>query len=90
MIRLVQLIDEDGARRVAVSNADANALRLIDSYLSVYDLARAAIRAGAAALVCSHGEASDDRDPRADARTGRRGREPERAIHRAANAPASE
>jgi hypothetical protein len=47
MIRLVQLFDDSGARRVALAGDDAGALRLIDGYPRVYDLALAAIRAGA-------------------------------------------
>ena len=46
MIRLVQLFDDSGARRVALAGEDAGALRLIDGYARVYDLALAAIRAG--------------------------------------------
>jgi hypothetical protein len=46
MIRLVQLFDQAGARRVALAGEDAGALRLIDGYARVYDLALAAIRAG--------------------------------------------
>ena len=45
MIRLVQLFDDAGARRVALAGADAGALRLIDGSAYVYDLALAAIRA---------------------------------------------
>jgi hypothetical protein len=46
MIRLVQLVDDAGERRVAMTNDDSSALRLIDDYARVYDLALAAIRAG--------------------------------------------
>jgi hypothetical protein len=46
MIRLVQLFDTAGQRRVAQAGVSANALQLIDSYACVYDLALAAIRAG--------------------------------------------
>jgi hypothetical protein len=46
MIRLVQLFDQAGDRRVALAGEDAGALRLIDGYARVYDLALAAIRAG--------------------------------------------
>ncbi|HEU5103134.1 MAG TPA: AraD1 family protein [Roseiflexaceae bacterium] len=45
MIRLVQLFDEAGARRVALSSDEAGVLRLIDGYARVYDLVLAAIRA---------------------------------------------
>jgi hypothetical protein len=48
MIRLVQLFDEAGDRRVALVGEGASALRLIDGYARVYDLALAAIRASAA------------------------------------------
>ncbi len=47
MIRLVQLFDDSGARRVALAGDHAGALRLIDGYARVYDLALAAIRADA-------------------------------------------
>jgi hypothetical protein len=46
MIRLVQLFDDAGDRRVALASEDARALRLIAGYARVYDLALAAIRAG--------------------------------------------
>ena len=46
MIRLVQLFDDAGDRRVALVGEGARALRLIDGYARVYDLALAAIRAG--------------------------------------------
>jgi hypothetical protein len=46
MIRLVQLLDAAGDRRVALAGEDAGALHLIAGYARVYDLARAAIRAG--------------------------------------------
>ncbi|HUS14697.1 MAG TPA: FAH family protein, partial [Chloroflexia bacterium] len=46
MIRLVQFVDEGGQRRVGVSSDAPDALRLIAGYERVYDLARAAIRAG--------------------------------------------
>ncbi len=46
MIRLVQLFDDAGARRVALAGEDAGALQLIGGYARVYDLAMAAIRAG--------------------------------------------
>ncbi|MEO7908644.1 MAG: AraD1 family protein [Roseiflexaceae bacterium] len=46
MIRLVQLFDDAGARRVALAGDDAGVLRLIDGYARTYDLALAAIRAG--------------------------------------------
>src|SRR5215471_11825753 len=46
MIRLVQLFDDAGERRVALVGAGTGALRLIDGYARVYDLALAAIRAG--------------------------------------------
>jgi hypothetical protein len=46
MIRLVQLFDSAGDRRVALAGEDANALRLIDGQARLYDLALAAIRAG--------------------------------------------
>src|SRR5215207_9551449 len=46
MIRLVQLFDQAGDRRVALAGEDAGTLRLIDGYARVYDLALAAIRAG--------------------------------------------
>jgi hypothetical protein len=45
MIRLVQLFDASGDRRVALASAEAGLLRLIDGYARVYDLALAAIRA---------------------------------------------
>lgn len=45
-VRLVQLFDEHGARRVAISNADTERLALIEGYTCVYDLARASIQAG--------------------------------------------
>jgi hypothetical protein len=45
MIRLVQLFDDSGDRRVALAGDQAGALRLIDGYARVYDLALAAIRA---------------------------------------------
>jgi hypothetical protein len=46
MIRLVQLFDQAGERRIALAGEDPGALRLIDGYARVYDLALAAIRAG--------------------------------------------
>jgi hypothetical protein len=46
MIRLVQLCDTAGDRRVALAGEAADALQLIDGYARVYDLALAAIRAG--------------------------------------------
>jgi hypothetical protein len=46
MIRLVQLFDDAGDRRVALTSDDSGAPRLIDGYARVYDLALAAIRAG--------------------------------------------
>jgi hypothetical protein len=46
MIRLIQLFDTSGDRRVALAGQEAGALQLIGSYTCVYDLARAAIRAG--------------------------------------------
>lgn len=61
MTRLVQFIDENDARRVALSSEGDGALRLVAGYERVYDLALAAIRAGAtlAAFVQSH--LSDER-----------------------------
>ena len=47
MIRLVQLCDNAGERRVALAGEAAGLLRLIDGYARVYDLALAAIRADA-------------------------------------------
>ncbi|MDQ2995517.1 MAG: FAH family protein [Chloroflexota bacterium] len=44
-MRLVQLFDDAGARRVALTGDDAGVLRLIDDYARTYDLALAAIRA---------------------------------------------
>jgi hypothetical protein len=46
MTRLVQLRDPAGERRVAV--AEGNALRLLRTFTSTYDLARAAARGGSA------------------------------------------
>ncbi len=46
MTRLVQFFDETGARRVALAAEDTKTLQLVDGYERVYDLARAAIRAG--------------------------------------------
>lgn len=46
MLRLVQLVDDAGCRRVAVSSEDVTKLRLIDGYERVYDVALAAIRVG--------------------------------------------
>ena len=46
MIRLVQFYDEGGARRVGLSSGDLGALRLLDGFERVFDLARAAIHAG--------------------------------------------
>ncbi len=56
MIRLVQLFDAAGDRRVALAGEDASVLRLIDGYARVYDMALAAIRAGTAleAFVQAH------------------------------------
>ena len=56
MIRLVQLCDDAGDRRVALASEDARALRLISGYARVYDLALAAIRAGESleAFVLAH------------------------------------
>lgn len=47
MIRLIQLVDAAGARRVALASDSEGALQLLDGYARVYDLALAAIRAGA-------------------------------------------
>ncbi len=47
MPRLIQFLDDAGSRRVAVASEDTHSLRLIDGYVCVYDLALAAIRAGA-------------------------------------------
>jgi len=46
MIRLVQLFDHAGDRRVALAGDDAGVLQLIDRFARVYDMALAAIRAG--------------------------------------------
>jgi hypothetical protein len=46
MIRLVQLLDAAGERRVALASEDTSSLQLIDGYARVYDLALGAIRAG--------------------------------------------
>lgn len=47
MIRLIQLFDDAGERRVALAGEAAGQVRLIEGYARVYDLALAAIRAGA-------------------------------------------
>ena len=46
MIRLVQLFDDAGDRRVALASEDTGGLRLLDDYARVYDLALASIRGG--------------------------------------------
>lgn len=45
-MRLVQLLDDHGRRRVATARDGQTALQIIDGYERVYDLAFAAIRAG--------------------------------------------
>jgi hypothetical protein len=61
MIRLVQLFDSAGARRVALANDTEGALRLLDGYARVYDLALAAIRAGAPLEAFAHAHLSHER-----------------------------
>jgi len=60
MIRLVQLFDAAGDRRVALAGEDAGALRLIDGYARVYDLALAAIRAGTPLAAFVHARLSPE------------------------------
>ena len=60
MIRLVQLFDDAGDRRVALAGEDAGALRLIDGYARVYDLALAAIRAGTPLAAFVHARLSHE------------------------------
>jgi len=60
MIRLVQLFDDAGDRRVALAGEDAGALRLIDGYVRVYDLALAAIRAGTPLAAFVHARLSHE------------------------------
>ena len=61
MIRLVQLFDATGDRRVALAGEDASALQLIDGYARVYDLALAAIRAGTPLAAFVHARLSHER-----------------------------
>ena len=61
MIRLVQFWDEAGARRVALAGEDATALRLVNGYERVYDLALAAIRAGTPLASLVHACLSQER-----------------------------
>jgi len=60
MIRLVQLFDDAGDRRVALAGEDAGALRLIDGYARVYDLVLAAIRAGTPLAAFVHARLSHE------------------------------
>jgi hypothetical protein len=46
MLRLVQLFDTDGERRVGVAGEDAARLQLIGGFTRVYEMAQAAIREG--------------------------------------------
>jgi hypothetical protein len=60
MIRLVQLFDQAGARRVALVGEDAGTLRLINGYARVYDMALAAIRAGMSLEAVVQGRVSEE------------------------------
>jgi hypothetical protein len=70
-MRLVQFLDDEGARRVGVSQADGR-LRQLETFPSVYDLALAAIREGTSLATLANANLSGDfADYDAIAREGR-------------------